>query len=141
MTIIVPYNSVGPITFELNEDSVRSTLNAPLSARANTSGELELVFSEQIVRLSPNAGVVEVSVLPEGKPTVSGVEVFTQPDALQVLLHLAETAWETVGFLVFSKLGVAITGLHDGDKSQRAVSAFTRGRWDELVGASKPFRE
>ena len=47
---------------------------------------------------------------------------------------------EYVGFIVFLGLGLTLTGFHDGNDSQRAVTAFARGRWDHLRSKLRPFR-
>jgi len=45
----------------------------------------------------------------------------------------------TVGYVVLLQLGLAMTGFHDGDLSQKAVTAFARGSWDTLRPKMKPY--
>lgn len=139
MVAVHPYKGVGSVRFGGNEQEVRSLIGDPVAVRTNRLGERELDFEDQVVRVSPTTGVVEISILPQGNPSVLGIEVFGREKALQRLLALDDAPQECVGFLIFLKLGLAITGLHDGDESQRAVTAFARGHWDELTDKMKPF--
>jgi len=65
-----------------------------------------------------------------------GTDVWTsdeQKDPLWQLLRQDPQPVEFRGFLVFKALGVTVTGYHDDDESQRAITCFVRGRWDELL--------
>ena len=43
------------------------------------------------------------------------------------------------GFIVLLNLGITLTGFHDDDIYQRAVTVFARGRWDGQLSDLKPF--
>jgi hypothetical protein len=45
---------------------------------------------------------------------------------------------ENVGFVIFRTLGVAVSGYHDDDPSQRAISFGASGLWDEHFANAKP---
>lgn len=117
---------------------VRDALGEPLRSSSNSLGEDVLDYDSLLVSVSPSTGVVEVGIRPLARPTISGIEVFASPQALRRLSECDGAPHEVVGFLVFLNLGITVTGLHDGDQSQRAVTAFARGRWDD-VGGMKPF--
>jgi len=40
--------------------------------------------------------------------------------------------YEYVGFIIMLQLGMTLTGFHDADESQKAVTVFSPGRWDQL---------
>jgi hypothetical protein len=44
-----------------------------------------------------------------------------------------------LGFLVFIKLGISLTGFHDQDISQKALSLFEEGAWDKRSSRMKEF--
>jgi hypothetical protein len=46
---------------------------------------------------------------------------------------------ETFSFLVFLRLGITLTGFHDGEESDLSVTVFKPGLWDERVPSMKPF--
>ncbi|MDQ1924645.1 hypothetical protein [Massilia pseudoviolaceinigra] len=45
-----------------------------------------------------------------------------------------------LGFVIFLNLGLTLTGFHDNDESQKAVTLFERGFHDESLQEMKPFR-
>jgi len=67
-------------------------------------------------------GAAEIlSIGPEG-PTL----------ALQTLMALDKEPRESVGFLVFFKLGVWTTGFHDDDPAQLSLGAFASGLFADM---------
>lgn len=138
---IVTYKSVGPIEFGMSSDQVIGVSNPPLHTETNQFGEDVLDLGAVRVSISPLAGVVEVGLLPEAHPLISGIEIFQSPWALRRLVALDGAPKEIFGFVVLLNLGITVTGLHDGDVSQRAVTAFAEGRWDRFKQEMKPFAD
>lgn len=65
---------------------------------------------------------------------------FTPPEQVLRTLMVADSQPLTyLGFVVFLKLGIALTGFHDGDESQKAVTLFPKGAWDKRVQKMQPF--
>ena len=62
------------------------------------------------------------------------------PGGLSQLLKEDSCPYEYVGFVVLLDVGITLTGFHDGDVSQRAVTAFRQGRWDHLKNKFKRLR-
>jgi hypothetical protein len=61
------------------------------------------------------------------------------PDPNPTFLAFDPEPLERVGFLYFTKLGIATTGYHDDDPHQQAISIYPRGAKDEfLLRAKKP---
>lgn len=138
MTDIHSYSSVGTIKFGMSSDQVRALLGEPRRITTNRFGEEVLAFDGMNVCVSPSTGVVEVTLLPEAQPTISDIAIFSSPWALRRLRSLDDQPLEVVGTIVFLKLGISVTGLHDGDDEQRAVSAFVKGRWAVFQDKMKP---
>jgi hypothetical protein len=138
MTAIHSYRSVGAIDFGMSSDQVRALLGEPSRITTNRFGEEVLAFDGINVCVSPSTGVVEVTLLPETQPTISDIAIFGSPWALRRLRSLDDAPQEVLGAVVFLKLGISVTGLHDGDDDQRAVSAFVKGRWDSFQDKMKP---
>jgi hypothetical protein len=44
-----------------------------------------------------------------------------------------------LGFVVFLKLGISMTGFHDDDISQKSVSIFEYGAWDKRISKMESF--
>jgi ribosomal protein S18 acetylase RimI-like enzyme len=135
---IEPYASVGPVRFGASEDQVQAVLGEPRSSSKSERNPDERSVWYRDARVSFDAdGVAEISLAPPSTVTLGGYNLFEDGDAWRKLCALDGAPGEVVGFLVLKNLGVALTGLHDGDESQLAVTAFRRGSWDSL--AMKPF--
>jgi hypothetical protein len=65
--------------------------------------------------------------------------VFEASDLVGALLRYDPQPLESAGFLVFLNSGIAITGYHDDDADQRAVSVFQRGRFDTALSRMRPY--
>jgi len=46
-----------------------------------------------------------------------------------------------LGFIVFFNLGITLTGFHDQNVSQKALTMFPRGAWDKWIPKLKPFTQ
>jgi hypothetical protein len=71
---------------------------------------------------------------------INGSEIWSpseHPDPNPLLLRFDLAPWETPGFLIFRRIGVAKTGYHDDDEYQRSLGVYAPGAWDEpLLNAS-----
>jgi hypothetical protein len=138
---LVPFNRLGPVRFGESPENVAEILGPPANTRVTKKGEVE--EERDLIRIS-YAGeeaprVVEVSVIPPAEVAVGGRVIRWDFETLDWLLSLESKPMELVGFLLLPQLGIAITGLHDQDPSQRAITAFQEGRWDHLRPEMKPF--
>lgn len=138
MIEIQSYKSVGPLQFGMNEVAVRLALGEPVSSSTDRQGNQVLRYKDLNCTLGPE-GLLEVGVLPELPVRLRGIDLFNSPTALEAVCEMDGCPQEFLGFLVFMKLGVTMTGFHDQDESQKAVTAFASGRWDILMPQMKPF--
>jgi hypothetical protein len=134
---IQPYIGALPVRFGMSRVEVRALL--PQSAQT-VGQQLDDCFG--LVRVGcEHEAVVELGFGPGGFWLhFSGHELWTpqqQPDPLPFLLRLDSHPLEIHGFLVFRELGVTVTGYHDDDESQRAITCFVRGRWDAMLPCGK----
>lgn len=90
----------------------------------NTNELVEVGFSRNIIELE-----------------YEGIKLFTDPprDVFSSLVNIDGSPYESVGFIVLLNLGMTLTGFHDDDIYQRAVTVFARGRWDGQLSDLKPF--
>jgi len=74
--------------------------------------------------------------------TLNGINFFkNQPiEVLKKLVSIDGTPLLYMGFIVFLDLGIALTGFHDNDASQKAVTVFEKGSWDKRIGKMKEFQ-
>jgi len=121
------------MTFGMSTEQLSELLGEPTLIRKNSKlGETDVRFRRIRTAISDH-GLVEVGLIPEERPTLRGIDIFNHPNALNRLNALDGTSREILGFLVFPKLGITVTGLHDGDSSQLAITAFVQGRWDRYL--------
>lgn len=131
---IVPSKGVPPIVFGMAPQIVEGLLGPAERSRTNADGEREEHRASLLVRYdSESETVVEFSFGPDSDVVLDGVAILQSPDPAEELLRRSTRVVECLGFLVFLDLGVALSGYHDGDSDQRALTVFVPGRWDSLA--------
>ena len=139
MNIIVePYKGVGPLRFGMNQEEVVSTFGTPEQKTQNHVGNTVLWYQELNATFE-NGALVEVGLRPNKEVLVLGVRPFYDPEGFSRLCELDGMAQEVLGFIVLEKLGIAMTGFHDGNVDQRAITAFAFRRWDAFKPKMKAF--
>lgn len=140
MMDVFSYVSVDGVKFGADETALILRFGAPKQRRKNREQELELWFDGFILRLEANSGAFrECTLLPSfvvalnGKPISWGAEFLTRLSADDPDLRLVH------GFVISLRLGVALSGFHDGDESQKAIHFFRRGDWDMFLPKMRPF--
>lgn len=136
MIEIRPYESVGPMRFGMSPSEADAQLGAPQTVTKNRSGETVYRYPELLLTFD-GRGLAEIGIPPEGKPTFQSLDPFTRVGFDHLLTEDGD-AQETLGFVVLLNLGITVTGMHDGDASQLAVTAFRKGRWDQLKETMRP---
>jgi hypothetical protein len=137
---IAPFEAAGPIRFGMTRTEVHAALGDPIRETRNRRGEIDESWGAVSVRYAVEDGrVVEVGLVPPAIATYKGHDVFASPDSMRLLQADDPAPMEYMGFVVFLLLGITLTGFHDDDDSQRAVTAFARGRWDHLRSKLRPF--
>lgn len=135
-----PYKRIGSIFFGMTPSETESMLGRPDRVSKNRRSELEYHYRFATVRFSADEGkVVEVGFSRDSKVIVCGVQVFTDPSAFDVICEADGAPYEYMGFIVCLSLGVTLTGFHDNDESQKAITVFAQGRWDHLIPKMKRF--
>ncbi|WP_305812890.1 hypothetical protein [Photobacterium leiognathi] len=140
---IETYKSFGPVKFGMSETEVVNQLGKPVSIRTNNENELEYYYDELIVRYDANSKHVrEGTLLPQilGRFQVNDLTLNWKDDLFATLCQRDGDPYEFYGYIVLFKLGITLTGFHDGDDSQKAISAFRSGDWDQLKGDMKAFK-
>lgn len=141
MTIVIePYEAIGLLHFGMSQDDVVASMGEPQRLTKTRDGNPILWYNDNELNvIIENDGLVEVGFSPEAPVSIRGIHPFTDPDAFTKLCKLDGSPHEMLGFIVLQNLGITMTGFHDNDESQKAVTTFTRGRWDALASQMKPF--
>jgi len=116
---------LGPISFGMPLQSVEALVGASTYEDSDDPNDKE--FEDYGLRiLFAENRVIEISVSPSEREDImfQNLNVF-RDDRKQVLRLLEKTngpVFENVGFLLFARLGIMATGLHDNDDSQLAIT-------------------
>lgn len=139
MLEIHPNIGVAEIAFGASLDEVRQQWGNPISIVKGRSGETVARYPN--IRLTfDDAGLAEVGVAPAANPIIDGARPLSSMADFERLIREDGQAQQLLGFIVLENLGLTITGVHDGDTGQLALSAFRAGRWAPLRDEMKPFR-
>src|SRR4026208_732049 len=137
---ITPYQSIGPIRFGMSADELTAAVGKPVNVSKSRLGEIEFKYPAFRVALSAKDGrVVEVGVVPGTELVLDGIKIFSSPDSFDKLVKKDGDPYEYVGFIIFPNLGITMTGFHDKDESQKAVTVFANGRWDSVKSKFKRY--
>ena len=138
---IEPYQSLDSLRFgeSTREDCV--TLHGkPNSIRENREGVEEYHYDEFIVRFDLRTNTLhECTLLPKATARIRDLEVTWDQEFLRKACEQDGHPMEVYGFIVMRKLGLAVTGIHDGDSSQVAITAVSKGECDDLMSEALPF--
>lgn len=140
MIQIVPYQAIGSLSLGVSKepDCIESH-GAPVLRRVRRES-VELHFDNVIFRFDAESGVLfEATILPPTKVLIAGLVFDWSSKSLRMLSRLDEMPLLIHGFVVMKDLGIAITGVHDDDKSQRALTVFKAGAFDPLMNAATKF--
>lgn len=136
---IHPYVGPLPLRFGLPRAEVPAIFGEPPPRKRDD----EDYFGPVRVAYYGSDTVAEVGFVPRGLILrFMGTEIWNEQtitDPLPLFLQHDPAPLETFGFLVFLGLGLTVTGFHDGDTPQRAITVFRHGHWDDqLSDAKKP---
>lgn len=136
---IEPYVGPLPLRFGLPRAEVPAVLGVEVQRKRDEDDR----FGAVRVAYYGTGTVAEVGFVPRGIILrFMGTELWNDQsvaDPVPLLLKHDPDPVESDGFLVFPAIGVTVTGFHDGDQSQRALTVFQRGHWDKyLPTATKP---
>lgn len=135
-----PYCGALPIKFGMAPEDVAMELGKPTRVTTNWLGELDQSWGSVSVRYSKEQGVaVEIALLPSTKLLFGDIDLFRCDNPIGILMQHDSIPYESLGFIVFMELGMTITGFHDRDDAQRAITMFQRGRWDAQKPRMKPY--
>lgn len=145
---IEPNVGAKPILFGMKSPDVQSALRMQPKWTDNISLEPRK-FREEYAQLIGvdydfDDRVYSVSLAP---PPVANIELSfrgvkilgkgSDGNPLTVFAEADPNPYESYGFIIFDRIGIAATGYHDGDKSQRAITVYKIGTWLGLEAANR----
>jgi len=137
---IEPYVGALPIRFGMNPAEVSQIIGPPSEVSTGPFGNrceqrecLALGYS------TPDGTFMEAVFAPGAKVLYHGHDLFEHPDPIQLLRQFDPAPQLWVGFVIFQRLGVRLSGFHDNDESQKAIAVVKEGYWDQYTEDFVPF--
>ncbi len=129
---IDPYVGPLPVTFEMSSTDVENIIGPATKDRIRRSGHREEFRSFVNIRYALDDGKVEeVGFVPTPSLLFKGSRLFRVPDVIALLSQYDPTPYETLGAVLFLKLGISMTGFFDSDsEGDKAITVFRKGTWD-----------
>ena len=138
-----PLEGAGPLRFGMDANAVASILGSPEHVSVNHLGQTVEFRGALTLGYGSDQGALlnHIAFGPLATGVVFKDTGFFVDDDRVVIERLIAIcpAGTYLGFLVFPELGLALTGFHDRDLSQRAVTLFPRGAWDKRIGKLTPY--
>lgn len=140
MIKIKPYTDISGIPFEGTEADAISIFGQPVRRSINRELEQELHYVDVILRFDATSGLLrECTLLPKCICMINDQIVSWDEDFLRWLASEDTDLMEVLGYIVSLKLGIAVTGFHDGDEAQKAIHAFRVNDWNMFSKRMRPF--
>jgi len=136
-----PYVRVGNLIFGSLPPDVARNNGPPSRTVKNYLGEMEEERQLFKARYDKADGTLnEVTFMPEACVIFDGLEINDEhKTTLGVLSKKDPDVCESMGFLIFPKLGIALAGFHDENDSGGYITIFKIGKWDAAIGRSKKY--
>ncbi|MFO0949940.1 MAG: hypothetical protein U0835_02080 [Isosphaeraceae bacterium] len=137
---IRPYVGASPVVFGMSRDEVHAILGAPqVETPPNQwsglrdswdGGGIQVGYDgkNKVDHLGFCPGEFSLSLV--GSPLWSATD---HPDPNPSFLRMDPGPLETLGVLVFDRIGVATGGYHVDDENDLAVTVYPRGAWDTFL--------
>ena len=134
-------NGIHPLLLGMDREQLdRAMGEESTSDSAHLPNEVAIRYPAANARVVMRDGrAVEVSLVPPAKVLFEAKSLFDGSSVWRELVGTDGDARLVLGFIVLPRLGLTLTGFHDRDIGQLAVTSFERGRWSSLEGQMKPF--
>lgn len=141
MIEIKSYQGINGIAFGSNENEAISLFGQPIRQNKNREQEKELFYPNLILRYDSKTNQLrEITLLPKCDVEINGTSISWDENFLNWLASEDNDLQETLGFILSLRLGIATSGFHDDDESQKAIHFFRHGDWDMFKKRMKPFK-
>jgi len=138
--VINPYVGAGSLRFGMDSAQVAEICGLPDAVDVDFMGDTSENRGWVTVGYK-NGKVFHIGFGRGARVIFSGRELFGEVDPIGYCESFDPDPLEWVGFLYFMKLGIRMSGFHDGDESGKTISVFCKGRYDEYREQMKPFKE
>lgn len=137
---IRPAIGLGNVRFGMNEADVRRILG-PERKRSTHADTTELYFDNYLNLAFRDKVLFQIGATYRSKGIIyKNIDIFSSDPFF--VLKTMETdsggAFEMYGFIVFPELGISLTGFHDDDYEQRAMTVAVLEEWQSIRDKLRP---
>jgi hypothetical protein len=138
---IISYEGIDGLRF--GESSTADAIAAygePLRIGTSWLGTTEYYYEQVTLRFDTANGTLrDLTLLPYADGKVNDIRVTWDKEFLRRVCRADGSPCDALGFILCPKLGIMVTGIHDDDRSQLALSAFSFRDRDKMMRNSEPF--
>lgn len=136
---VIPFVGAGSLHFGMSPTEAHRLLGEPRNSSYNSNGELDEDYAGISIGYSRgDERLVEIGFVCPTSVSLNGSNLFADRNVVEMLASLDKAPIEGLGFIVFPNLGIALADFFSEQESDRAITVFARGRWNDLKGF-KPF--
>lgn len=139
MLEIVPRKGLGNVRFGMTQEEVQSLLGKE-EDQSITSEASEFYYANYINCAFRYQSLYQIGATRRSSGILyNGNDIFTS-NSFEVLKEMqvdGGSVFEYFGFIIFLELGISLTGFHDGDLDQKAMTVFEEGTWSDLQNEFK----
>ena len=131
-----------PLSIGMRRAEIDAVLGeSPRADRAGLKGEEAFRYDSSYVRVVlREARAVEIALVPPSQVIFRGKSLFEDASVWRDIVEADGDAQEALGFIILRNLRLTLTGFHDYNRAQLAITAFEAGRWNALEGEMRRFR-
>ncbi|QBP77088.1 hypothetical protein E2K99_19755 [Herbaspirillum huttiense] len=140
---VIPYVGVDHVRFGMTPAEVAQVWGEPPSRAVNFLKQYVEYRGSVSTTYSSENQLIEIGLSRHCTDARLGnIQIFSPPkrSRLVELLNLDKDAYEDVGIIVFKNLGISVKGFEHSDDDDLAISAFSRGHWDEDFEAMRAYQ-
>lgn len=134
-----PFVGPSPLRFGMTPEEVAALVGAPERVFPDPFGNRSESRSGYSLGYDAKSGRLTEAVFSKGELLFRGVDLFAVANVIDFLRKYDASPQTAVGMIFFVKLGLRLSGFHDGDESQKAIGVTTRGHWEEFLEDFVPF--
>lgn len=141
---LTPYSAVGPLIFGMSKVETENAIGDINQTTDLLEGIIRIhsPSNDLLAQVSEDDKLIEVGFGRRATSvTLGSINFFTQPKAqvIKELCKLDAGAVYGYGSIVFPALGISLTGFQNEDDDDKAITAFAKGVWDDIIPTLKKF--
>lgn len=128
-----------PLRFGMTPNEVAALVGSPDRVSPDPFGNRTESRSGYSLGYDATSGLLVEAVFTKRELYFHSVNLFSIDDVINFLRKYDDSPQSAVGVIFFLKLGLSLTGFHDGEEDPKSISVTRKGHWDEFLEDFVPF--